>query len=77
MLIKWTDSGLDASVFDPLSATPTFLPAAGKPLASGAGFDGFTNAFFDKTVSYRGAFGATDWTTGWTNWTPQQTDYSH
>jgi len=31
--------------------------------------------FFDKTVSYIGAFGSTDWTTGWCNFDPQNTDY--
>ena len=32
------------------------------------------NAFFDK-VSYKGAFGSTDWTTSWTNFTPKVTVY--
>ncbi|HRZ96849.1 MAG TPA: T9SS type A sorting domain-containing protein [Paludibacter sp.] len=32
------------------------------------------NAFFDK-VNYRGAFGATDWTAGWSNFDPQNTVY--
>jgi hypothetical protein len=31
-------------------------------------------AFFDK-VNFIGAIGATDWTTGWTNWDPQSTTY--
>ncbi|HLO58567.1 MAG TPA: T9SS type A sorting domain-containing protein [Bacteroidales bacterium] len=33
-----------------------------------------TNSFFEP-VDYSGAFGATDWTRGWTNWTPQTTVY--
>jgi hypothetical protein len=33
------------------------------------------NAFFDK-VKFRGAFGTTDWTTGWSNFDPQNTVYS-
>jgi len=32
------------------------------------------NAFFDK-VSFRGAFGATDWTSGWANFDPQNKVY--
>jgi hypothetical protein len=32
------------------------------------------DAFF-TTVAYKGAFGTEDWTAGWTNWTPQETDY--
>jgi len=32
------------------------------------------NAFFDK-VNYRGAFGQTDWTTGWSNFDPQNAVY--
>jgi hypothetical protein len=33
-----------------------------------------TNAFFEP-VGYVGAFGSTDWTAGWSNWTPQTTVY--
>lgn len=33
------------------------------------------NAFFDK-VDYRGAFGTTDWTAGWSNFTPKTTPYA-
>lgn len=32
------------------------------------------NAFFDK-VNFRGAFGTTDWTSGWANFDPQNTAY--
>ncbi|MBB2149431.1 hypothetical protein [Pedobacter gandavensis] len=32
------------------------------------------DAFFDK-VSYKGAFGTTDWTAGWTNFTPKTAFY--
>ena len=33
-----------------------------------------SNSFFEKVI-YRGAFGTTDWTTSWTNFNPQNTDY--
>jgi hypothetical protein len=73
VISRWQDAGINASIFEPLNGTPTLLPASGSKLLSGADFatlTGFT------TVSYRGAFGTTDWTTGWVNWNPQATDYS-
>lgn len=73
LLAKWTDSGLSSSIFEPLNGTPALLPTAGSPLTSGADFTGLTGF---TTVSHRGAFGSTDWTTGWVNWNPQQIDYS-
>ena len=33
------------------------------------------NPFKFLKVDYVGAMGTTDWTTGWTNWNPEQTDY--
>ncbi len=55
---------------------PNFLPAAGSMLLSGASFTNsrLTDAFFTQ-VAYRGAFGTTDWTTGWCNFDPQNTNY--
>jgi hypothetical protein len=55
---------------------PNFLPTAGSPLLSGASFTNtrLTDSFF-TVVTYRGAFGATDWTSGWCNFDPQNTDY--
>lgn len=35
----------------------------------------YAQPFFEVTT-YRGAFGATDWTTGWANFNPQRADYS-
>lgn len=35
-----------------------------------------TDGFFDNSVNFRGAFGTTDWTLGWTEWCPQLQDYS-
>jgi hypothetical protein len=55
---------------------PNFLPAAGSPLLTGASFTNsrLTDPFFTQ-VTFRGAFGATDWTAGWCNFDPQNTDY--
>ncbi|MCF2445438.1 IPT/TIG domain-containing protein [Dyadobacter sp. CY345] len=57
-------------------ATPKFLPQATSPLLKDAVWDGKgADAFFTKEV-FRGAFGTTDWTTGWTNFDPQNTVYN-
>jgi hypothetical protein len=65
--------GLNANQFN--LNQPTFLPAAGSPLLTGAVWtDKGADAFFEK-VPFRGAFGTTDWTTGWTNFNPQQAQY--
>jgi hypothetical protein len=71
IISKWTDAGINANIFE--VGTPTLIPTAGSPLLSGASFTNFTGF---ESVTYKGAFGATDWTTGWTNWNPQLTDYS-
>lgn len=55
---------------------PALLPDAGSPLLTGGMFDAKANdAAFDKTATYRGAFGTTDWTTGWANFDPKNADY--
>lgn len=55
------------------STSPNFLPKAGSPALTGASFSGM-NSFF-TTTTYRGAMGSTNWTSGWTNWDPQNTSY--
>ena len=57
--------------------TPIFTVKAGSIAETGALFTDAKIAadpFFEK-VSYRGAFGATDWTTGWANFNPQVLPY--
>jgi Bacterial Ig-like domain (group 2) len=64
-------------VTDPFNLThPNFLPATGSPLLTGASFTNtrLTDSFF-TSVTYKGAFGTTDWTSGWCNFDPQNTDY--
>jgi len=55
------------------SMAPNLMPKTGSPALSGADFTGM-NSFFTPTT-YRGAFGDTDWTSGWTNFDPQNTNY--
>ena len=52
---------------------PNFVPGGASPALTGANFAGL-DAFF-TTVSYKGAFGPTDWTAGWTNFNPKAATY--
>ncbi|MCC7503449.1 MAG: hypothetical protein IT229_13030 [Flavobacteriales bacterium] len=55
---------------------PDFTLTGSSPLASGASFsNGDLNDPFFTSVSYKGAFGTDNWTSGWANWTPQNTPY--
>jgi hypothetical protein len=56
--------------------SPALLPPAGSPALTGALFTNtrLTDPFFTP-VTYKGAFGTTDWTTGWATFDPQNTDY--
>jgi hypothetical protein len=60
-------------------ATPNFTVVAASAAASGALFSDakFTSdTFFDKSVTFRGAFGATDWSAGWAKYDPSTLDYT-
>lgn len=68
-----------AMLTDPFNATtPNAIPAAGSPVLTGADFTSskFSDPFFDKTVTFRGAFGTTDWTTCWSNFDSDNTPYT-
>lgn len=57
-------------------SSPDFTLAGGSPLSGGADFtDGDLGVSFFQNVSYRGAFGTENWTSGWCNWDPQNTVY--
>lgn len=61
------------------AGTPNFTAKAASVPASGALFSDakFTgNAFFDKNVVFRGAFGDTNWSTGWAFFDPQTLNYT-
>lgn len=77
----WNDLGLRVDNFfarysiNTYPANPNFtLPSGTVTIATGASFTHtkFTgDTFFDKTVTYRGAFGTgTDWTDGWAEFRP-------
>jgi hypothetical protein len=79
-----TDSaGITTSFYDATktgtAANPTsFLPAANSKLLGAAKFTHtkLQDSFFDKTPTFIGAFGTTDWTKdAWTNFDPQNTIY--
>jgi hypothetical protein len=63
----------DLKVTNPFNLTaPNFLPLTGSPLLTGAA-TGLPVGL--EATDYIGAFKTTDWTTGWTNWTPKTTVY--
>ena len=53
---------------------PNYSPKTGSPALTGASFTGLDAAFFTN-VPHRGALGATNWLTGWANFTPQTNNY--
>ncbi len=58
-------------------AHPNFAVTSGT-VSSGAKFTYSkvaTSSYIDKSVSFRGAFGSTDWTQGWTNFDPINVAY--
>lgn len=69
--IQFDNTGLATA---PYASTPNFLPAGGSILLSGADFSN-SNLSGLEVVTFRGAFGTTDWTSGWANWDPQNTAY--
>lgn len=52
---------------------PNYMPKAGSPALSGASFTGM-DPFF-TVVTFRGALGTNNWTTGWVSYTPQTNVY--
>lgn len=75
------DAKIANAFYNPKAAVGTpvsFLPEAGSPLLGAGAFAHakLQNAFFDKTATYMGAFGAADWTAqAWVNFDPQNTIY--
>jgi hypothetical protein len=59
------------------AGTPDFTVKTGGGAEAGAVFTSakVTDAFFDK-VAYRGAFGTTNWATGWAHFDPQTLPYT-
>lgn len=54
------------------------MPTVGSPLLTGAAYTAgnLSSTFFDKTGTFRGAFGTTNWMTCWTNFDPQTELYN-
>lgn len=71
---NWELLGLNQNIFD--LGVPTLLPAAGSPLLNAARWDNTPRAttFFER-ATFVGAFGTTDWTAGWAEWTPHLVTY--
>ncbi|GAB3919852.1 hypothetical protein [Mucilaginibacter myungsuensis] len=59
-----------------LFGTPNFILAANSVAAAGATWTGkYADAFFEQ-VAFRGAFGTTDWSSGWASYDPQNIAYT-
>lgn len=70
--LLFTGTNADVKLTNPFNLTnPNFLPAIGSPALSGT----WVATPGAAAVTYRGAFGTTDWTAGWTNWNPQNKVY--
>jgi len=64
------DSNTEVMLMNPFSfSSPDFRPVAGSPALSGAATPP-NDGFFDQAATFVGAFGAVDWTAGWTDWNP-------
>lgn len=72
ILPKWSDAGIDASIFG--SINPKTTPNAGSSLLTGAVFTGLPSFF--TVVPHKGAFGTTNWAQGWAEWAPELRNYS-
>ncbi len=53
---------------------PNYLPKTGSPALNGASYTGLDGFFTNG--SFRGAFGTTNWLTGWASFTPQTNSYN-
>jgi hypothetical protein len=64
-------------IANPYSRTNPNFASIGAAVATGASFTGakISNSFFTPTT-YKGAIGSMDWTAGWTEYDPQNADYS-
>ncbi len=69
----WSLSDLKLDVSYNVLSAPKFLPQATSPLLAAA--NAATLPVTLEQTNYIGAFNTTDWTTGWTNFDPQNTDY--
>ncbi|RVU00218.1 hypothetical protein EOD41_14780 [Mucilaginibacter limnophilus] len=60
------------------AGVPNFVQINGSPAATGAAFTNakLGDAFFDKTVTFKGAFGSENWAQGWANFNPQALAYT-
>ncbi len=72
ILSKWSDAGIDASIFGTIN--PKTTPNSGSSLLNGAVFTGLPSFF--TVVPHKGAFGTTNWAQGWAEWSPELKNYA-
>lgn len=70
------DATTDSWLLQPLAGLPgvNIVPMTTSPIFGAASFAGITSSWFDK-VNFIGALGTDNWTAGWANFDPQNTDY--
>lgn len=76
----WSPLGLSESLFyaengASYPVNPDFTVSAGTLSSGGTFTDAKLSGGFFAATTHRGAFGATDWTDGWANFSPQNADY--
>jgi hypothetical protein len=73
-----TMNNVSDAMFNNVSLTnPDFTLQTSSPLNTGASFsDSYISGTWFEQVSYRGAFGSTDWTACWAEWDPQNEAYN-
>jgi hypothetical protein len=71
-----TLSSIGISAVNMTNPMVNLMPSANSPLLTSGSFANsrLQSSYFER-VNFRGAFGTTNWTTGWTNFDPQNTDY--
>ncbi len=57
-------------------SNPNFLPQTSSPANSGADFSNANLSSGFEVVTFKGAFGTTNWTSSWANWDPQSSAYT-
>ena len=72
ILPKWSDAGIDVSIFGTIN--PKTTPNVGSSLLTGAVFTGLPSFF--TVVPHKGAFGTTNWAQSWAEWSPELKNYS-
>lgn len=74
LMSKWQNANISQTLFDDGKVNP--LPAANSTLLNAARWDNCPKAgTFFQQVTFAGAFGSSDWTSGWAEWNSNMVKY--